>query len=104
VVGLRTIPTPALVVGAWTVERGVRELATRAADAGAALWPHAKTHKSVAVAALQRTHGAAGLTVATLPEAEHFADAGFDDLLLACRSRPVRGAHSLRHALPTLRR
>src|SRR5262249_39403710 len=45
--------------------------------------PHAKTHKSPAVAARQLAAGATGLTVATVSEAEVFARAGFDDLFLA---------------------
>ena len=55
----------------------------RADAAGVALRPHAKTHKSARVAALQHAAGARGLTVGTLGEAEVFADAGFDDLFLA---------------------
>ena len=42
-----------------------------------ALRPHVKTHKSPDLARLQAARGAAGLTVATLDEAEAFAAAGF---------------------------
>jgi D-serine deaminase-like pyridoxal phosphate-dependent protein len=52
-------------------------------DRGIALRPHAKTHKSIAVARRQIEAGAAGLTVATIGEAEVFADAGFADLFIA---------------------
>jgi D-serine deaminase-like pyridoxal phosphate-dependent protein len=41
------------------------------------------------VAALQRAHGATGLTVATVHEAEVFAAGGFDDLLIA--APPIGG-------------
>jgi D-serine deaminase-like pyridoxal phosphate-dependent protein len=58
-------------------------MAERARTAGVALWPHAKTHKTAQIAALQREHGAAGITVATLAEADYFAAEGFDDILLA---------------------
>jgi D-serine deaminase-like pyridoxal phosphate-dependent protein len=58
-------------------------MSRRTAAAGVALWPHTKTHKSVRVAELQRSHGASGLTVATLREAACFADAGFERLLIA---------------------
>ena len=47
------------------------------------LRPHVKTHKSVDLARLQRSIGAAGITVATIGEAEEFVAAGFDDLFLA---------------------
>ena len=50
---------------------------------GIAVRPHAKTHKSVAVARLQLAAGARGITVGTIGEAEVFAEAGIDDLFLA---------------------
>lgn len=65
------------------LEANIVRMAGRAASAGVALRPHAKTHKSVRVAALQMDAGAAGLTVATLGEAETFADGGCDDLFVA---------------------
>lgn len=57
-------------------------MAARAASLGVSLRPHAKTHKSPMIAALQRDHGATGLTVATLSEADLFADHGLADLLI----------------------
>jgi len=47
------------------------------------LRPHGKTHKSPALARRQIDRGAIGLTVATLPEAEAFAEAGVDDIRIA---------------------
>ncbi|MFZ0215246.1 MAG: alanine racemase [Candidatus Dormiibacterota bacterium] len=63
--------------------RNITEMDARARSAGTALWPHAKTHKCAEIAGLQRECGAAGITVATLAEAEYFAATGFDDILLA---------------------
>ena len=48
-----------------------------------ALRPHAKTHKSPEIARLQLGQGAVGLTVATLGEAEVFAQHGCTDLFVA---------------------
>lgn len=51
-----------------------------------ALRPHIKTHKSIEIAALQLSEGAVGLSVATVGEAEVFADtvaAHEADLLIA---------------------
>ena len=45
-------------------------------ERGVALRPHAKTHKSLEFARRQIAAGAAGLTVATIGEAEVFADGG----------------------------
>jgi D-serine deaminase-like pyridoxal phosphate-dependent protein len=80
---LDAVPTPALVIDRARLARNVDDMAARARRAGVALWPHGKTHKCAEVAELQRAAGAAGLTVATLAEAEYFASAGFSDLLLA---------------------
>jgi len=55
----------------------------RANEQGVRLRPHTKTHKSIALAKLQRDLGAQGLTVAKLGEAEMFVDAGFDDIRIA---------------------
>jgi D-serine deaminase-like pyridoxal phosphate-dependent protein len=80
---LDAVPTPALVLDRSRLERNIDEMAARARRAGVALWPHGKTHKCAEVAKLQRAAGAAGLTVATLAEAEYFAAAGFSEILLA---------------------
>jgi D-serine deaminase-like pyridoxal phosphate-dependent protein len=80
---LQAEPTPALVIDRARLRRNITEMAGRARDAGVALWPHGKTHKCAEIAALQREAGAAGLTVATLTEAEYFAAAGATDILLA---------------------
>ncbi len=77
------LETPVAVRDDDAMERNLLRMAAVAARAGVRLRPHAKTHKSPAVARRQLEHGAAGLTVATLQEAEVFADAGVRDLLVA---------------------
>ncbi|MGZ8706701.1 MAG: alanine racemase, partial [Gaiellaceae bacterium] len=88
------VQTPALLVDGPTLVRNIARMAMRVRGAGVALWPHCKTHKTPEIAALQREHGAAGLTVATLREAEVFAAAGHTDLLVVYppvgRARLVR--------------
>jgi D-serine deaminase-like pyridoxal phosphate-dependent protein len=79
----QTRPTPFLLVDPDVVAGNVARMATFAESRGIALRPHAKTHKCAQVAQLQRDAGAVGLTVATVSEAEVFADAGFEDLFLA---------------------
>jgi D-serine deaminase-like pyridoxal phosphate-dependent protein len=74
--------TPALLIDHQRLLTNVQEMAARARSLDVSLRPHAKTHKSPAIAALQREHGATGLTVATLTEAEGFAAEGVDDLLV----------------------
>ncbi|WP_462418297.1 alanine racemase [Kytococcus sp. Marseille-QA3725] len=76
-------PTPRVVVDRARLGANVERMAALAASRGQALRPHAKTHKCPRIAALQLEAGAVGLTVATLGEAEVFADAGCGDLLIA---------------------
>jgi D-serine deaminase-like pyridoxal phosphate-dependent protein len=77
------IDTPVAVLDEAAMERNLTAMARHAAGAGLALRPHAKTHKSGWIGMRQVEHGAIGLTVATLQEAETFAAAGVDDLLVA---------------------
>ncbi|HEX5860460.1 MAG TPA: alanine racemase [Nocardioides sp.] len=76
-------PTPYLRVDPVRLRHNIRRTAEHAAAAQVALRPHVKTHKCVEVARLQRDAGAAGITVATLGEAETFARHGFDDIFIA---------------------
>src|SRR5881296_1365748 len=77
------IITQVAVVDEEIVERNLTRMAKLAADHNVKLRPHAKTHKSAYMAQCQMAHGAIGLTCATFTEAEVFADAGVDDLLIA---------------------
>lgn len=77
------LETPIAVRDDAAMERNLTRMARLAEAAGIRLRPHAKTHKSVGVARRQLDHGAGGLTVATLQEAEVFAAAGIKDLVIA---------------------
>jgi len=77
------LDTPALVVDLDRVEGNLARMAHRAAAAGLALRPHTKTHKTPQLARRQAEHGAAGLTVAKLGEAEVMVGAGFRDIFIA---------------------
>jgi len=77
------IDTPAVVVDLDRMDARIASMARLMSERGVALRPHAKTHKSIEVARRQIKAGAVGLTVATIGEAEVFADAGFDDLFIA---------------------
>jgi D-serine deaminase-like pyridoxal phosphate-dependent protein len=77
------LDTPALVIDLDVVERNATRLAGEMASRGIALRPHAKTHKSPELARIQLEHGARGLTVGNLGEAEVFAAAAFTDLFIA---------------------
>ncbi len=77
------LDTPCLTVDLDLTERNVARMADVAAAHNVDLRPHVKTHKTPALAHLQLAAGAVGITVAKLGEAEVFADAGCDDVLVA---------------------
>jgi D-serine deaminase-like pyridoxal phosphate-dependent protein len=77
------LDTPAVVIDLDRVEERIAGMAIAMRERGVALRPHTKTHKSIELARRQVAAGASGLTVATLGEAEVFADAGIDDLFVA---------------------
>jgi D-serine deaminase-like pyridoxal phosphate-dependent protein len=86
---LQHLPTPALLVDERRLQENLAAMADRVSALGVELWPHVKTHKSTRLAARQREAGAAGVTVATVHEAEVLAAAGSGPLLLA--QPPVGG-------------
>lgn len=76
-------PTPFLALDVATMRHNITAMQERAAAVGADLRPHVKTHKCLEIARLQVQAGARGITVATVSEAEAFAQAGFDDIFIA---------------------
>jgi D-serine deaminase-like pyridoxal phosphate-dependent protein len=92
------IETPALLLHLDVVERNLAHMAERARALGVALRPHAKTHKCPELGKRQLAHGAVGLTVATLAEAEAFIAAGVTDLTWAFPIDPTHIPHARRLA------
>jgi D-serine deaminase-like pyridoxal phosphate-dependent protein len=88
-VTLGELRTPAVLVEQSRVERNLDRMQAAADARGLRLRPHAKTHKSVALARLQVGRGAAGICCAKLGEAEVFADAGIEDIRLPYPLNPV---------------
>ncbi|HEX6547902.1 MAG TPA: alanine racemase [Candidatus Dormibacteraeota bacterium] len=93
--------TPLAVADRAVLEANLARMAALAAGAGLRLRPHAKTHKSAWVAQRQMAHGAVGITAATLVEAEAFAAAGVEDILVA---HPPAGEAKLRRLAALARR
>jgi D-serine deaminase-like pyridoxal phosphate-dependent protein len=80
---LDELESPALTVDLDAVERNIAGMQSYCDEHGIALRPHIKTHKLPQVARLQLDAGARGITCQKLGEAEVFADAGFDDILIS---------------------
>jgi D-serine deaminase-like pyridoxal phosphate-dependent protein len=83
------IPTPAAVLDLDAFERNLAKMADRARAAGLALRPHAKSHKTSAIARRQLAAGAVGICCAKLAEAEAMAAAGIGAVLV---TSPIAGA------------
>ncbi len=79
----RQFGTPAVVIDLDVVERNIARVQAMCDAAGVANRPHIKTHKSPAIAAMQRAGGARGITCQKIGEAEVMADAGHDDILIS---------------------
>ena len=91
--GRDRLQTPCLVLDLDAAEANIAAMAAHAREAGIGLRPHAKAHKSVALARRQLDAGATGICVATVGEAEALAEGGIGGLLL---TSPVAGAAKLR--------
>ena len=89
------IPTPAAILDLDAFDRNVARMAERAAKAGLALRPHAKSHKCATLAHRQITAGAVGICCAKLGEAEALAAAGVGAILV---TSPIAGAMSAQRA------
>jgi D-serine deaminase-like pyridoxal phosphate-dependent protein len=85
----QALSTPALLIDLPALDRNIATMAAFARQQGVGLRPHAKTHKSVAVARRQIAAGALGQCCATLGEAEALAGAGIPGVLI---TSPVVGA------------
>ena len=77
------IDTPALLVDLDLLERNLARMAAFAATAGLRLRPHAKMHKTPAIAKRQIALGAVGVCCQKVSEAEAMADGGVQDVLLS---------------------
>jgi D-serine deaminase-like pyridoxal phosphate-dependent protein len=77
------LDTPALLVDLDRLDRNIAFIAGHLRERGVNWRPHAKAHKSPAVAHRQVAAGAIGITCAKLSEAEVYVAAGIRDILVA---------------------
>jgi 3-hydroxy-D-aspartate aldolase len=80
--GRARLQTPALVLDIEAFDRNVSRMIAHARSAKLGIRPHAKTHKSVAIAKRQMEMGALGICAAKLGEAEALAEGGIDSILV----------------------
>jgi D-serine deaminase-like pyridoxal phosphate-dependent protein len=87
------IDTPALIVELDALERNIAKMAEFSRQTGVRVRPHAKTHKSAAIALRQIAQGAVGQCVQKVGEAEALVRGGVTDILV---SNQVVGTRKLR--------
>ncbi len=96
------LDTPSLLVDLAAMERNIDKTARLLRDAGVRWRPHAKGHKSPAIAHAQIAAGAIGITCAKLGEAEVMVSAGIKSILIANQivgiHKATRLANLCRHA------
>jgi D-serine deaminase-like pyridoxal phosphate-dependent protein len=93
------LDTPAVVVDLDVVDANITRFANFSRRSGLALRPHAKTHKSLAIAGRQLTAGAAGICASGPSEAQIMVAGGIRDVLVAY---PLVGRRKLDRAATLL--
>ncbi len=76
------LETPSVLIDLDRMERNIDRMQARCDESGVALRPHIKTHKIPEIARMQIDAGAVGLACQKVSEAEIFAQAGFNDILI----------------------
>jgi D-serine deaminase-like pyridoxal phosphate-dependent protein len=97
----RLIPTPALACDLALLLANIERMAGLARDAGVALRPHVKSHKSAFIAKRQLEAGAVGLSFAKLGEAEAVVErlgAEDDPPISVLLTSPLVGRHAAERA------
>jgi D-serine deaminase-like pyridoxal phosphate-dependent protein len=96
---LDQVSTPMPVIDEDRLEANISRAQAYFDQHGKGLRPHIKTHKIVAVAKAQRAAGAIGINCQKVSEADVFAQAGFEDILItynilgAAKLKRLRALH-----------
>ena len=77
------VETPGLLLDLEAFERNLARPAAAIADPRVRLRPHAKTHKCPVIALRQMAHGAVGVCVQKVSEAEAMVSGGVPDVLVS---------------------
>lgn len=88
--GFDTLTTPRLILDADRLDRNAARMRARCESLRVILRPHLKTAKAVEVAQVAAGGAQGPITVSTLAEAEHFAAAGWRDILYATAIAPAK--------------
>ena len=98
---VKDLDTPCLLVDLDLLEHNIAQMSRYCRERGVAWRPHAKCHKSPAIARRVLDAGAIGVTCAKLGEAEVMASGGITDILIA---NQLVGKHKLARLVELRRR
>jgi len=87
---IEDLPTPCVLVDEKRMESNLLRMSAKSSEVQ--IRPHTKTHKSIKLAKRQLSHGAHGITVAKISEAEKFVNHDFRDVRIAY---PLVGKYQL---------
>ncbi len=79
---IHELETPAVLIDLDRMERNIARVQKLCDDSGVKLRPHIKTHKIPEIARMQIEAGAVGIACQKVSEAEVFAQAGLNDILI----------------------
>lgn len=85
---LSVIEKPTLILDEGKARRNLARMAAKARQQGVRFRPHFKTHQSVEMGSWFREEGVNAITVSSLDMAVYFAQAGWDDILIAFTANP----------------
>lgn len=74
---------PAFLLDKLKCLKNIERMARKAEKHHLSLRPHCKTHQSAEISSWFRDFGVSGITVSSFPMASYFAQAGWDDILVA---------------------
>jgi D-serine deaminase-like pyridoxal phosphate-dependent protein len=94
-VDITSLATPSVLVDRARLLANLDRMQAAASKTGVRLRPHAKTHKSPAIARWQLERGAVGICCAKLGEAEVFAGHGIEDIRLPYPLSPANAGRVL---------
>lgn len=93
---ITSLSTPIAVIDEDIMAQNIARVQMYMDKVGLAFRPHIKTHKIPSIAHAQIEAGAKGINCQKISEAEVFADAGFDDILITFN---IMGAEKLIHLI-----
>ncbi|MPM37642.1 D-threo-3-hydroxyaspartate dehydratase [bioreactor metagenome] len=80
---LDSIDQPVLLLNEGVARANLERMAAKIAAAGVRFRPHFKTHQSAQIGEWFKDYGVQAITVSSVEMAEYFADAGWQDILIA---------------------